>query len=152
MSSWRRFRRTRPAAPISTLEGDLEFMNFFAAFEGQLPDSYFNFDRKTIDFPAAFADHREAAQAHAGSAPDPARGQARRSSTATSTVSPAKSSEVAWLLGNRWDEVHPQAERGDFTSRLAQLGTLNDGPVVVLPLQYATLLQTEREGRWPIAR
>ena len=37
-------------------------------------------------------------------------------------------------------------EHGDYTARLAQLGTLDDAPVVVLPLQYATLLQTEREG------
>ncbi len=49
-----------PCGPDLDAEGDLEFMNFLAAVEGQLPSSYFSFDRKTIDFPAAFAARRRA--------------------------------------------------------------------------------------------
>ena len=44
-----------PCGPDLDAAGDLDFMNFLAANEGQLPDSYFSFDRKTIDFPLAFA-------------------------------------------------------------------------------------------------
>jgi len=53
---------------------------------------------------------------------------------------------IAWLLETQWDEVHPRAEEGDFSQRLAQIGTLDDGPVCVLPTQYAPLLETKRDG------
>src|SRR5579863_6002374 len=134
-----------PCGPDLDTEGDLEFMNFLAAYEGQLPNSYFNFDRKDIDFAAAFA---------------AAAGLRKRTQDLRLILVVAKLAalnrdfyafarevaEIAWLLKNRWDDVHPQADRGDYSSRLAQLGTLDDSPVVVLPLQYATLLTSEREG------
>ena len=120
-------------------------MNFLAAYEGQLPDSFFSFDRKTIEFPAAFA----------AAATLRKRTQDLRLILIVAKLAvlnrdfygfAREIAEIAWLLRNRWDEVHPQPERGDFSSRLAQLGTLDDSPVVVLPLQYATLLQSDREG------
>jgi type VI secretion system protein ImpA len=134
-----------PCGPDLDAEGDAEFMNFLAAYEGQLPDSYFSFDRKNIDFPAAFAAAAELR---------------KRTQDLRLTIIVAKLAilnrdfygfarevaEAAWLLKNRWDDVHPRAERGQYAARLAQLGTLDDSPVVVLPLQYATLLQSEREG------
>jgi len=134
-----------PCGPDLDAEGDLEFMNFLAAYEGQLPDSYFSFDRKTIDFSAAFAT---------------ATALRKRTQDLRLILLVAKLAalnrdlygfarevaEIAWLLQNQWDNVHPQPERGDYSSRLAQLGTLDDSPVVVLPLQYATLVQSEREG------
>jgi type VI secretion system protein ImpA len=134
-----------PCGPDLDLEGDPDFMNFLAAIEGQLPASYFAFDRKTIDFPVAFA---------------AAAGLKTRTHDLRLMLVVAKLAilnrdfysfarevtDIAWALTNFWDEVHPQAERGRFTARLAQLGTLNDNPAVVLPLQYATLLQSEREG------
>jgi len=134
-----------PCGPDLDLEGDADFLNFLAAIEGQFPDSFFSFERKTIDFPAAFAAAAELK---------------KRTHDLRLMLVAAKLAvlnrdfyafvrevaDIAWALSNYWDEVHPQAERGQFTARLAQLGTLNDNPVVVLPLQYATLLQTEREG------
>ncbi len=134
-----------PCGPDLDAEGDLEFMNFLAAYEGQLPNSFFKFERKDIDFPAAFAT---------------AAALRKRTQDLRVTLMVAKLAvlnrdfyaftrevgEVAWLLKNRWDDVHPQADRGDYSSRLAQLGTLDDSPVVVLPLQYATLVTSEREG------
>jgi type VI secretion system protein ImpA len=134
-----------PCGPDLDAEGDLDFMNFLAAYEGQLPDSFFKFERKDIDFPAAFS---------------AAAGLRKRTQDLRLILMVAKLAvlnrdfytfarevgEIAWLLKNRWEDVHPQAERGQFSSRLAQLGTLDDGPVVVLPLQYATLLTSEREG------
>ena len=131
--------------PDLDLEGEMEFMNFVAAIEGQLPDSFFNFDRKSIEFPAAFA--------------TAARLKARTHDLRLNLIVAKLSilnrdfygfadevGQARWFLENHWEDVHPRAESGRFTTRLAQLGTLDDGPVVVLPLQYATLLQSERDG------
>ena len=135
-----------PCGPDLDLEGDAEFMNFMAATEGHLPTgSYFAFDRKTIDFPAAL----EAAER-----------LLRRSLDLRLLVLLAKLAilnrdiagfarwvaAIAWLVDNHWDDAHPRAEGGDYAARLWQLATLNDGPVVVLPLQYAPLVETQREG------
>ncbi|HUC68977.1 MAG TPA: type VI secretion system ImpA family N-terminal domain-containing protein [Stellaceae bacterium] len=134
-----------PCGPDLDAEGDPKFMNFLATYEGLLPDSYFNFDRATIDFPAAFAVAAELKK----------RTQDLRLNLLVAKLSilnrdfygfAREVSEIAWLLANRWDEAHPQAERGQYSSRLAQLATLGDSPVVALPLQYATLLETQREG------
>jgi type VI secretion system protein ImpA len=134
-----------PCGPDLDLEGDTDFMNFLAAIEGQFPASYFAFDRKTIDFPAAFATAAELKK----------RTHDLRLMLAVAKLAvlnrdingfAREVADIAFALSHFWDEVHPQAERGKFTARLAQLGTLNDGPVVVLPLQYAPLLQSEREG------
>ena len=53
---------------------------------------------------------------------------------------------TARLLADNWDEANPRGEDGDFTARLAQLATLDDNPVVILPLQHAPLAETQREG------
>ncbi len=50
------------------------------------------------------------------------------------------------MLRAHWDDVHPKAEGGDFSMRLMQLLTLEDPQVVLLPLKYAPLLETSREG------
>lgn len=134
-----------PCGPDLDLAGDPEFMNFMAAMEGQLPSSFFSFDRKTIDFPVAFETGERLLT---------------RTLDLRLLVLLAKLAilnrdiagfarwigAIAWLLANHWDDAHPQAEDGDFSSRLAQLATLDDGPVVVLPLQYASLLETRRDG------
>ena len=134
-----------PCGPDLDLEGDPDFMNFLAAIEGQFPASYFAFDRKTIDFAAAFGFAAELKK----------RTHDLRLMLVVAKLAvlnrdfygfAREVADIAWTLSNFWDEAHPQAERGQFTARLAQLGTLNDSPVVVLPLQYATLLQSEREG------
>ena len=134
-----------PCGPDLDAAGDLDFMNFLAANEGQLPDSYFSFDRKTIDFPLAFARAAELKK----------RTQDLRLILLVAKLAvlnrdfyrfAQEVAEIAWLLANRWDSVHPQADQGEYISRLAQLGTLDDSPVVALPLQYATILQTERDG------
>jgi type VI secretion system protein ImpA len=131
--------------PDLDLDGDTEFMNFVAAIEGQLPGSFFSFDRKSIDFPAAFT--------------TAARLKTRTHDLRLNLIVAKLSilnrdfygfadevAQVRWFLETHWEDVHPRAETGKFATRLAQLGTLDDGPVIVLPLQYATLLQTERDG------
>ena len=131
--------------PDLDMEGDLEFMNFSAAIEGQLPASFFSFDRASIDFRTALATAAEFKK----------RTYDLRLMLLSAKLSilnrdfyafAREVAEVVWLLQHHWDEVHPQADGGRFDARLAQLQSLNDNPIVVLPMQYATLLQTDREG------
>ena len=134
-----------PCGPDLDAEGDAEYMNFMAATEGQLPAAYFSFDRKSVDLPAAIASGEKLLA---------------RSHDVRLLVLVAKlaildrdiGAFARWLaiatrlLADHWDDVHPRAEGGDFTARVAQLSTLNDLPVVVLPLQYAPLAETQRDG------
>jgi type VI secretion system protein ImpA len=134
-----------PCGPDLDLEGDAEFMNFMATVEGQLPAAYFSFDRKSIDFAAVMAS--------GGSL-------LARSHDTRLLVLLAKLAilnrdldgfahwiaVLARLLSDHWDDAHPRGEDGDFIARISQLSTLDDGPVVVLPLQYAPLAETQRDG------
>jgi type VI secretion system protein ImpA len=134
-----------PCGPDLDAEGDPEFMNFMAAIEGQLPAAFFSFDRKSIDFDEANAVGEKLLA---------------RSHDIRLLILLAKLSILnkdldgfaRWLvtlaqsLADHWDAVHPRSENGDFAARIAQLSTLNDGPVIVLPLQYAPLAESERDG------
>ncbi len=53
---------------------------------------------------------------------------------------------IAELIGRYWDEVHPQAEEGDFSYRMACLQALDDRPHTVMPLSYAPFLVSKRSG------
>jgi type VI secretion system protein ImpA len=50
------------------------------------------------------------------------------------------------LLSERWDEVHPRSENGQFAARMAALETLDDLAPVIFPLQYAALVRHPRIG------
>jgi type VI secretion system protein ImpA len=135
--------------PDLDLAGDAAFMNFLATWEGKLPQSFFigdkAFDRASIDFPAAFSEaSRLLVRTH------DIRLLALLAKLAILDRDLAGFARyvrsIAWLLTNRWDEVHPRAEGEDFSSRIAQLASLDDGPVVVMPMQYVPLLATQREG------
>ena len=99
-----------------------------AAYEGVLPSSFFAFDRKSIDFAAAFAAAEPllkrthdirlyALLAKLSILNRDIEGFARWIAT------------IEALLSAYWADVHPRAEEGDFGSRLAQLSTLNDNPL-----------------------
>jgi type VI secretion system protein ImpA len=134
-----------PCGPDLDAEGDPDFMNFMAATEGMLPATFFSFERKSLDFPATFAGGAKLLE---------------RTHDLRLIVLLAKLSILdrdidrfahwlavsARLLADHWDEVHPRGEDGDFIARTSQLSTLDDGPVVVLPMQYAALAETSREG------
>jgi type VI secretion system protein ImpA len=134
-----------PCGPDLDLEGDAEFLNFVAATEGLLPVNYYNFDRGTIDFPAAF---------------QTLDALVKRTLDVRLLVLGAKLSilnrdiagfskrveQVAWLIGAHWDEAHPRAEGGEFAVRELQIETLDENAVVLLPLQYAPLVERAREG------
>jgi len=131
--------------PDLDLEGDPAFLNFMAATEGQLPAAFFSFDRKSIDFNAAFAGGELLLN---------------RSHDVRLLVLLAKlailnrdidrfahwCAVLARLLADHWEEAHPRGEDGDYIARFSQLSTLDDGPVVILPLQYAPLAETQRDG------
>ena len=53
---------------------------------------------------------------------------------------------VGTLLAERWDEVHPRAEGGDFAARMAALESVDALPTVVMPLQFSPLIDHRRFG------
>jgi type VI secretion system protein ImpA len=134
-----------PCGPDLDLEGDTAFMNFIAATEGQLPASYYAFNRASIDFSVA----SQAAEKFL-----------KRTLDLRLLVLMAKLAilnrdlagfaqrlgNVAWLVSEHWEAANPKAEGDDYSGRIAQLATLEDNAVVLLPLQYAPLIETNREG------
>ena len=135
--------------PDLDLEGDADFLNFMATYEGSLPASFYDYreglERKEIDF---------AAVSRAGASLLERTHDVRLHTLLAKLRILDRDlpgfekhlGVIAWLLAHRWDEVHPRGEDGDFAQRLAQVGTLDDGPVVILPVQYAPLLETQRDG------
>ena len=137
-----------PCGPDLDLEGDADFLRFVAETEGLLPakpENYYELKRESVDFRAAF-------------------GQAdkllKRTLDARILVLLAKLSllnrdllgfagfigNLAWAVGEHWEDLHPRAEEGDYSLRLSQLETLEDNASVLLPLQYAALVESQREG------
>jgi type VI secretion system protein ImpA len=131
--------------PDLDLEGDAEFMNFIAATEGLLPGSYYAFNRASIDFPAAL----QAAEKLLKRTLD-VRLLALMAKLSILNRDVAgfahRLGNIAWLVKEHWEAANPRAEAGDYSGRLAQLITLEDNAVVLLPLQYAPLLDATREG------
>jgi type VI secretion system protein ImpA len=134
-----------PCGPDLDAEGDSEFLNFMAAMDGLFPSLYFDFKPSAVDFAGAFATGARLLA---------------RSHDLRLVVVLAKLSILngdvhglarwlavsARLLADHWEDVHPRGEEGDFLARVAQLSTLEDSAVVVLPLQYAPLAGTQRDG------
>ena len=134
-----------PCGPDLEAEGDAEFMNFMATVEGQLPAAYF----RSIERPSICPLRSRAAASCWRAAMTPACWSfwpSSPSSTATSMVSrigSPSSRACSPIIGTT---RILRAEDGDFIARISQLSTLDDGPVVVLPLQYAPLAETQRDG------
>ncbi len=134
-----------PCGPDLDLEGDPDYLNFFAATEGVLPDSYYAFNRETIEFPAAFKTI-DALLERTLDVRLLILGAKLAILNRNLEGFAARVGAVAWMLEAYWDECHPRAEGGDFGLRVGQLETLDDGPVVLMPLQYAPLLEASRQG------
>ena len=134
-----------PCGPDLDLEGDPQFMNFIAAMEGQLPVSYYAFNRASVDFPVALQTGEKLL---------------KRTLDVRLLALMAKLSilnrdvagfalrlgNIAWLVSEHWEAANPKAEGEDYSGRIAQLATLEDNAVVLMPLQYAPLIDTNREG------
>jgi type VI secretion system protein ImpA len=137
-----------PCGPDLDFDGDAEFLNFFAATEGILPrnlDEYYKFDRVAAGMPARI----ETAAKLLGRTLDVRLLLllAKLSILDRDVAGFARwVGSVDWLLRERWDGAHPRAEAGDHSIRLAQLMALEDNAAILLPLQYAILLELPREG------
>jgi type VI secretion system protein ImpA len=140
------------AAPVSdglpcgpNPDGNLEFENFIASAEGQLPSSYFSFSKANFDIAgpvkqisALLEKSRDIRLIVLAGKLFILSGNIEEFSDAISAISA--------LLQERWEEVHPQGSDGDFSFRGAYLSSLDDMPTVVLPLQYAPLVNDRRAG------
>jgi type VI secretion system protein ImpA len=137
-----------PWGPDLDFAGDSDFLKFVTETEGLLPakpENYYQFKRETIDFPTAFTTAEKLLKrtldvrlltlaAKLSLLNRDVAGFARRIGT------------LAWLLREHWENAHPRAEGDDYSVRLGQLMALDDTASVVLPLQYAPLLEMTREG------
>lgn len=135
----------QPCGPDLDFEGDAEFMGFTARLEGVLPQSFFTFDRASIDFPAEF----KAIEAFC-----------ERSIDLRLLVPLAKllilnrdlegfeKAVVAMrqILADRWESLNPQLLDGDPVMRIITLQTLDDMPHTVFPLQAVPMFRTRRFG------
>lgn len=126
-------------------EADLDFQNFLAVAEGQLPASYRAFDKKAFDAKPTLARLKAelektrdlrllvlAAKYHILS--DDLAGLADAIVAAQT------------LLSKQWDHCHPAEAAGGAPVRSAYLQSLDDLPTVVLPLQHASLVVDKRFG------
>jgi type VI secretion system protein ImpA len=150
-----------PCGPDLDLDGDSDYLNFFANVEGILPDKFFSeedgspFDRTTIDIPGQINAMKPLVQR--------TRDlrllilQARLSILNKDLGGFAQNlAATAWWLEKFWGAVHPQPVPGDFGGRSTVIAAL-DLPTVVFPLQYAPLLEARRVGQinyraWMIAK
>lgn len=140
-----------PCGPDLDLAGDADYMNFVARAEGLLPTTFFSgpegkpFDRSAIEFDIELATIWSLVV---------------RTRDIRLLVIFAKLlilnralpgfvnciGLVDTLLTNRWDEVHPRGEDGDFGIRMAAIESLDDMAPVVFPLQYWALTNHRRLG------
>jgi type VI secretion system protein ImpA len=140
-----------PCGPDLDRAGDAGYMQAITRAEGLMPDTFFSgpegkpFDRSSIDFDSELA------------AIAPLLGRSRDLRLLTvmtkllclnrdlAGISGALGA-ISTLLDQRWDDVHPRAEEGDFSLRMATLASLDDLPTVVIPLQYVSLASHQRSG------
>ena len=138
-----------PCGPDLDFEGDAAFLSFVAATEGLLPgpltEDYYKYNRAEIDFAGSIAAGDKLLArtldvrllvllAKLSILNRDIQGFARRIGG------------LAWLIETHWETAHPKADGGDYGLRLAQLDTLDQTAVVLLPLQYSPLLELAREG------
>jgi type VI secretion system protein ImpA len=139
-----------PCGPDLDVEGDADYLNFFAQVEGILPTSFFDpldgkpFDRTMIDINGQLA----AIKPLLARTRDirllivQARLLILNRDLAGFAVNVAAAAQ--WL-DTFWDEIHPRAQGGDLTARSMAIAAL-DVPTVVFPLQYAPLFEVRRVG------
>lgn len=134
-----------PCGPDLELAGDADYMNFVTRAEGLLPASYFQAEKPKITLTDEFAEAK------------PVLAKTRDVRLLTLLAKLAILSRDAdtfvvcvgglhTLLGERWDDVHPRGEGGDFGIRMAAIETLDDLTPIVLPLQYLPLATHRRYG------
>jgi type VI secretion system protein ImpA len=143
-----------PCGPDCDLEGDLDFMNFVARAEGLLPATFFTrddesrltpFDRTTIAFDAEFKTLATLLETTRDLRLLTILAKFKILNRELADFA-ATLQAIARLVTERWADIHPRGEDGDFTLRMVTLQTLDDSPTVVLPLQHAPLVPSRRFG------
>jgi type VI secretion system protein ImpA len=144
------FTDADPCGPDLDMEGDSDYLNFFARVEGVLPSTFFSledgspFDRSTVDIPGQLEAIKPLLQ---------------RTRDIRLLILQARLlilnrdlggfalnlAATAYLLDKFWNAVHPRPQPGDLVARSAAIDTL-DLPTVVFPLQYAPLVEARRLG------
>src|SRR5712691_10426712 len=143
------FASTDPCGPDLDLEGDSDYLNFFAGVDGVLPTTFFSledgspFDRSTVDIKgqldaikpllARTRDIRLLVLQSRLLILNKDLGGFARNLAAT-----------AYWLEKFWDAVHPRPQPGD-AARSGAINTL-DLPTVIFPVQYAPLVEARRLG------
>lgn len=139
-----------PCGPDLELQGDADYLNFFAQAEGILPASFFSaldgtpFDRTTVDI----AGQLEAIKPRLARTRDirllimQGRLQILNRDLAGFAGSLAA---AAYWLETFWDQVNPRPEGSEVIARSTAVWAL-DGPTVIFPLQYAPLFEARRLG------
>jgi type VI secretion system protein ImpA len=143
------FSDTDPCGPDLDMEGDSNYLNFFAGVEGVLPTTFFSledgspFDRSAVDIKGQLAALTPLLQR--------TRDirlllvQARLLILNKDLGGFALSlAAVAYWLDKFWDAVHPRPQPGD-AARSGAISAL-DLPTVIFPLQYAPLVEARRLG------
>jgi type VI secretion system protein ImpA len=155
-----------PCGTDLDLEGDVAYLNFFAAAEPLLPRSYFEitdgegnkkrFDPNSIKFD----DELDKAKPLLGRTRDlrliiflAKIAALSRNLAGFTTCLEA----IAVLLDQHWDDVHPRLEDGDPSYRQSTIESLDALTTVVIPLQFHPLLNSRRYGwisyrTWLIAK
>jgi type VI secretion system protein ImpA len=133
------------------LAGDADFMGFMASAEGLLPATFYSaidnrpFDRTSVDFATQY---------------ETIAALAKRTQDVRLLVLLAKFrildrdpagfvtalEAIAALLDDAWEGVHPCADDGDFTLRMAIIQSLDDMVPVILPLHYVPLFEHRHAG------
>jgi len=144
-----------PCGPDLDALGDPDYMNFMAKAESLLPAAFFGPDGKpfgglqiggtAIDF----AGERAAMQPLLRKTQD-----VRLLAILAKFCLLSRDADgfivavcaTRQLLSDRWDEVHPRGDNGQFAARMAALETLDDLAPVIFPLQYAALVRHPRIG------
>jgi len=152
------FSQADPCGPDLDMEGDSEYLNFFAGVEGVLPTTFFSledgspFDRSTVDIQGQLD----------AIAPLLARTRDIRLLLVRARLLILNKdlggfalslAAVAYWLDRFWNDVHPRPQ--DDAARSGAISTL-DLPTVIFPLQYAPLVEARRLGQisyrsWMIA-
>ena len=134
-----------PCGPDLELAGDADYLNFVARAEGLLPASFFQAEKPRITLPDEFGEAK----------PILAKTRDVRLVTLLAKLAILGRDVDTFgvclaglngLLAERWDDVHPRGEEGDFGIRMAALETLDDLTPVILPLQYLPLATHRRYG------
>lgn len=124
---------------------DPDYFNYILTAEGLLPDSFFKFDRATIDLKAE-------TEKIAGYLKQ-CRDVRLLCLEARFRILFGQIPEfcdcliaVARLLEAHWDEVYPRGEEGDYMLRSGAIGTLEDIKATILPLEFAPIVTDRRHG------